>query len=95
MSKFVIAIFSDLVKAGEGAHLSVDRHAKDGEVLQGLAVIAKDNQRLSLKEIVHEHASGTAVGAFIGALAVSRLVVLLQQRSARRPEHCSASRPTS
>jgi uncharacterized membrane protein len=54
----------------EGAHLLVDRHAKDGEVLQGLAVIAKDdNQRLSLKEIVHEHASGTAVGAFIGALA--------------------------
>ena len=70
MSKFLIAIFSDLVKAREGAHLLVDRHAKDGEVLQGLAVIAKDdNQRLSLKEIVHEHASGTAVGAFIGALA--------------------------
>jgi uncharacterized membrane protein len=68
MSKFVIAIFSDLVKAREGAHLLADRHAKDG--VQGLAVIAKDdNERLSLKEIVHEHASGTAVGAFIGALA--------------------------
>jgi|SRR6516164_3891958 uncharacterized membrane protein len=71
MSKFVVAIFPDEVKASDEARRLKELASKDsGSVLKSLAVVGRTpDGKLHVKESIVEGASGAAAGALIGALA--------------------------
>jgi uncharacterized membrane protein len=70
MSKFVVVIFPDEAKIPQATRALQDMHAEGNIKLYASAVIARDSGgKLSVQEITKEGLGGTAVGAFLGALA--------------------------
>ena len=91
MSKFVVAIFPDEVKASDEARRLKELASKDsGSVLKSLAVVGRTpDGKLHVKESIVEGASGAAAGALIGALAGLPAGGPAAAALARRQERCS------
>lgn len=70
MSTFVVAIFPDETKIGQGVSALKELHAKGSITLYASAIVAKDSGgMLSVRDFSNEGHGGAAVGALIGGLA--------------------------
>src|SRR5271165_4601464 len=69
MSKFIVVVFPDEVKAYEGTRALKELHAEGSLAVYSMAVVAKGvDGKLTVKEAADSGPLGTGVGALVGGL---------------------------